>query len=263
MTKHYTVPSLARAFEILDMLSMSSVGLTKMEIAQAVKIPYSTAFNLLNTMEQYGYVRKDEQAGKYYLGLKLISLGSIQIKEISLRDTAGPVLEALVQETGMTVHLAILDRDEAVYIDKREPDGFIKINSWIGKRNHIHTSAVGKILAAHLPPEDIDAICKTGLLKRTNNSIISTKKFKQVLAEAQARGYAVDVEEDEVGGRCVAAPVRNAAGAVVAAVGVSGIAGQVPDLLLHKLGELVRDRATEISTRLGYSAARGNAEGKG
>jgi DNA-binding IclR family transcriptional regulator len=256
VTKHYVVPSLARAFEILDMLSMSSVGLTKMEIAQSIKIPYSTAFNLLNTMEQFGYVRKDEQAGKYYLGLKLISLGSIQIKEISLRDTAAPVLEELVRETGMTVHLAILDRGEAVYIDKREPDGFLKINSWIGKRNHIHTSAVGKILAAHLPADEVDAICRNGLLKRTNNSVVSIKKFKQVLAEAQARGYAVDVEEDEVGGRCVAAPIRNAAGSVVAAVGVSGIASQVPDPLLHKLGELVSDRAGQISSRLGYSPSR-------
>jgi IclR family acetate operon transcriptional repressor len=99
-------------------------------------------------------------------------------------------------------------------------------------------------------------------LKRTNNSVSSIKKFKQVLAEAQARGYAVDVEEDEVGGRCVAAPVRDSSGAVVAAVGVSGIASQVPDALLYKLGELVRDRAAVISTRLGYSPTRKAVQAK-
>ena len=126
------------------MLAMSSVGLSKMEIARKVSIPYSTAFNLLNTMEAHGYVRKDEGPGKYYIGLKLLSLGSIPMRDIGFRDNAAPVLEELVKQLDLTAHLAILDRGEAVYIDKKEPSGFLKINSWIGKRNYAHTSAVGK-----------------------------------------------------------------------------------------------------------------------
>src|SRR5580704_16393234 len=109
----YSVPALARAFEILDMLAMSSVGLTKMDIARSVGIPYSTAFNLLNTMQQHGYVRR-EATGKYYLGLKLLSLGCVPVKDIGLRDTAAPVLEELVRRSELTAHLAILDRGEAI-----------------------------------------------------------------------------------------------------------------------------------------------------
>ncbi len=124
------------------MLAMSSVGLNKMEIARSVGIPYSTAFNLLNTMEAHGYVRKDE--AKYYIGLKLLSLGSVPMRDIGFRENAAPVLEELVKQLDFTAHLAILDRGEAVYIDKKEPSGFLKINSWIGKRNYVHTSAVGK-----------------------------------------------------------------------------------------------------------------------
>lgn len=249
----YLVPSLARSFEILDILSMSSVGLTKMEIARQVGIPYSTAFNLLNTMEQYGYVRKDEGAGKYFLGLRLLSLGNIQMKDFSVRELAGPVLEDLVRATQLTAHLAVLDRGEAVYIDKKEPAGFLRINSWVGKRNYVHTSAVGKALIAWRPPEEVEEIWKRGLPKRTANTLTSLKKFKAELAAIRARGFAVDREEDEVGGRCVAAPIFDASGTVVASIGVSGIVQQIPDRRIGPLGELLRSRAEELSSRLGFS----------
>jgi DNA-binding IclR family transcriptional regulator len=248
----YSVPALARAFEILDILSMSSVGLTKMDVARQVRIPYSTAFNLLNTMEQHGYVRKDQASGRYYLGLKLLSLGNIQIKDVSLRDMAAPVLEELVRRTGLTAHLAILDRGEAVYIDKKEPEGFLKINSWIGKRNYVHTSAVGKALVAGMDPDEVQHIWESGLPKRTAHTVGSWKKLKAELAAARTAGYAIDKEEDEIGGRCVAAPVFDATGRIAAAIGLSGIVSQIPDERIPVLGEMLRSSAELISTRLGY-----------
>lgn len=251
----YSVPSLARAFEILDMLAMSSVGLNKMDIARSVRIPYSTAFNLLNTMEAHGYVRKEEASGKYFIGLKLLSLGSIPVRDVGLRDTAAPVLEDLVKQLDLTAHLAILDRGEAVYIDKKEPSGFLKINSWIGKRNYVHTSAVGKALIAYRSAAEVEELWKTGLPKRTSQTITSLRKFKSELAEVVQRGYAVDLEEDEVGGRCLAAPVFDATGGVIAAIGISGIASQAPDERLPTLGEILRERATEVSRRLGCPEA--------
>jgi DNA-binding IclR family transcriptional regulator len=252
----YTVPALARAFEILDMLAMSSVGLNKMEIARSVGIPYSTAFNLLNTMEAHGYVRKEEGPGKYYIGLKLLSLGSVPVRDIGFRDTAAPVLEELVKQLDLTAHLAILDRGEAVYIDKKEPSGFLKINSWIGKRNYVHTSAVGKALIAYRGAAEIEELWKKGMPKRTRRTITSLRKLKAELAEVVQRGYAVDLEEDEVGGRCLAAPIFDASGAVIAAIGISAIASQAPDERLPQLGEILREQATEISKRLGCSEHR-------
>jgi IclR family acetate operon transcriptional repressor len=252
-SEKYTVPSLARAFEILDILTMSSVGLTKMEIARKVGIPYSTAFNLLNTMEQHGYVRKDEETSRYYLGLKILSLGGVPLRDVNLRDTVAPVLSELVRQTGLTAHLAILDRGEAVYIDRREPNGFLKINSWIGKRNYVHSSAVGKALIAFRTTEEIEEICRGGIPKRTAKTITSARKLKAELAETRRRGYAVDDEEDELGGRCVAAPVFDAAGGVVAAIGLSGILSQIPDDRLPELGEFLRDAVMEVCRRLGYT----------
>jgi DNA-binding IclR family transcriptional regulator len=221
-----------------------------------VRIPYSTAFNLLNTMQKHGYVRREGATGKYYLGLKLLSLGCVPVKDIGLRDTAAPVLEELVRRSKMTAHLAILDRGEAVYIDKKEPSGFMKINSWIGKRNYVHTSAVGKALIAFRTPQEVEQTWKEGLPKRTSRTITSLKKLKAELAEVVRRGYALDLEEDELGGRCLAAPILDSGGSVIAAVGISGVAAQAPDERLPILGELILAQANEISKRLGWSASR-------
>jgi DNA-binding IclR family transcriptional regulator len=255
----YTVPALARAFEMLDILAMSSVGMTKMEIARRIGIPYSTAFNLLNTMDQHGYVRKDEETGRYYLGLKILSLGGVPLRDVSLRDTAAPVLAGLVRQTGLTAHLAVLDRDEAVYIDKHEPNGFLKINSWIGKRNYVHSSAVGKALIAWRSDDEVREVCGKGLCKRTAKTITSLRRLKAELAAVRPRGYAIDDEEDEVGGRCVAAPVFDAYGAVAGAIGLSGIVAQLPDQELPHFGLLVSRAAAAISQRMGHTALRRKA----
>lgn len=252
----YTVPALARAFEMLDILAMSSVGMTKMDIARKIRIPYSTAFNLLNTMEQHGYVRKDEESGRYYLGLKILSLGGVPPRDVGLRDTAAPVLADLVRQTGLTAHLAILDRGEAVYIDKREPNGFLKINSWIGKRNYVHSSAVGKALIAWRSAEEVEEICGAGLLRRTAKTITSLRRLKTDLTETRKRGYAIDDEEDELGGRCMAAPVFDATDAVAASIGLSGIVAQIPDERLPDFGQLLRNAANLVSRRLGYARSR-------
>ena len=249
--KKYKVPAVERAFQIIDMLAMSSIGLTKTDIASKLEIPYSTAFNLLNTMEEHGYARKDEASGKYYLGFRFLSLANAQKSNLSLRQIAAPVLENLVAETGITAHLAILERGEAIYIDKYEAVGFFKINTWVGKRNYVHTSAIGKALIAELPAQQLREIWDQGLPKRTAKSITSFERLQTALRATRKKGWAIDDEEDEVGGRCVAAPVRDAAGQVIAAIGISGAAAQLPDSRLAALGRTVKAAAAEISACLG------------
>jgi IclR family acetate operon transcriptional repressor len=251
----YTVPALARAFEMLDMLSMSSVGLIKMDFARKLKIPYSSIFNLLTTMEKFGYVRRDEDTGKYYLGLKLLSLAGIPSRELSLRDVVAPFLQEMVRATGVTGHLAVLDHGEAVYIDKVEPDSYIKINTWIGKRNYIHSSAVGKALAAFRSEEEIDALLHAGLPKRTPRTITTLKRLRQELVRVRTVGYATDEQEDERGGFCVAAPIFNATGTVIAALGLSAVAAHLQARRFSELGETVRSFAARASAQLGYTGA--------
>jgi DNA-binding IclR family transcriptional regulator len=226
---------------------MRSIGLTTMEISTKCKIPYSSAFNILQTMERYGYAKRDQGTGKYSLGLKLLSLGHGKNIQLNARRAVALSLEKLAKQTGLTGHLAILDNNAAVYIDKREGDSYIKINSWIGKRNLLHCTAVGKALIAYKSEREIRDLCDKTLVKRTKKTITSFKKLMLELAEVCKCGYAVDDEEDEVSGRCVASPIFNASGGVVAAIGVAGIVTQLPDERLKALGAAVRKCAADIS----------------
>jgi DNA-binding IclR family transcriptional regulator len=250
--KTYKVPALERAFQIIDMLAMSSIGLSKTDIASKLGIPYSTAFNLLSTMEANDYARKDQESGKYYLGFKFLGLANIQKNDLNLCEVAAPALEKLVRTTGITGHLGILDRGEAIYIDKRESNSFFKINTWVGKRNYVHTSALGKALILDLSDEELRKIWKQELPKRTAKSITSLRKMKAELNSIRESGYALDDEEDEEGGRCVAAPIRDRSGRIVAAIGVSGSTAQLPSRRLEAIGDLVKQAAAEISKSLGY-----------
>jgi DNA-binding IclR family transcriptional regulator len=154
------------------------------------------------------------------------------------------------------VHLAILDKDEALYIEKTEPPGFIRLNTWVGKRNKLHCSAVGKALLGYLSEAESRKLCPpSSLTRRTNRTITSLTVLLADLAKVRLRGYAIDDGEDEAEGRCVAAPVFCADGKVVASVSVSGTMTQIDVHKLDALGKLVRNYAAQISGRLGYTAS--------
>lgn len=251
---HSAVPALARAISILEELKRSSIGLSKTEISRKLGIPFSSTYNLLVTLEEHGYVRHDPETKNYSVGYRLLSFGSFPGGQDSdLRAVASPVMKRLVEETQCTVHLAVLDKGEAIYIDKLELNRFFRINSWIGKRNYPHTSAVGKALVAYLPAKEIQEIWKKGLPKRTSRTVRSLRAYQQMLREVVARQYAIDDEEEEIGGRCVAAPIFNASGSVVAAIGVSAHISYLPPEKLPAFGGATRAAATEISRRLGYT----------
>src|SRR5437763_11869228 len=151
--KTYQVPALKRAFAILDTLNHTSFGLTVQEVSQQHAIPYSTAFYLLETMRECGFAERSEDSKKYRLGHKALSFRETNAGcyLLDLRTIARPIMEELTELTGLTTHLAILERDEAVYIEKVEPSGFIRLYTWIGKRNSVHCTAVGKALLMCLP----------------------------------------------------------------------------------------------------------------
>lgn len=246
-----TVPALVRAFSIIDILAMSSVGLTKTEIARRLEIPYSSTFNILSTMESHGYVRKDEPTGRYWLGLKLISLGNIPLRDSHVRDCAAPYLEEVVKKTALTAHVATLDRGEAVYIDRREPDAFVRINIWVGKRCYAHCSAVGKALICDMSEEDMRDLIGGRLPHRTAKSITSLAQLSEELTRVRRMGYAVDDEEDEEGGRGIAAPILDSMQRVVASFGVAGTVGQIPVARCAVVGPMLAMYAAEISLKLG------------
>lgn len=247
----YTVPAVERAFRIIELLERSSLGATKSEIASRLSLPYSSVFHLLNTLEQFRYAWRDASSGRYYLGPRLAAAGRFQGDFGALRETAAPHMRNLIRGTFYTSHLAVLRDGEAVYIEKQEPKGFFKLNTWVGQRVYVHTSAVGKVLIAQLSRGEVQEIWRHGLPRRTSRSIKSFQNLWAELCRTRNRGYAVDDEEDQIGGRCVAAPVFSPAGAVVAALGVSAMAAHLPVEDIPALADRVAAAAAEITAAIG------------
>lgn len=246
-------PSIAveRAFAILEATAGQNGGLTNAEISRRLSIPKSSASYILRTLERGGYLRREATSGRYRLGLKLLNLGRGVLAGYELREIAVAAMRNLVERTGLTAHLAVLDRSEAVYIEKVEAPGFIKMNTWVGRRMFVHSTSVGKVLAASLPRPEVEAILREqGLKKRTPKTITSSARFFSELTRVRVQGYAVDDEENSVGARCLAVPVFDDHGAVVAAIGLSGTISQLESENVPRVAELARDAARKISRQI-------------
>lgn len=253
--KSYQVPAVKRAFTILDTLNQSSTGLTVQEVSRVHGLPYSTVFYLLETMEGCGYVRRDDESKRYSVGSKLLAFreSGAARQSLNLRALAHPLMEELTQVSGLTCHLATLEKDEAVYIEKTEPSGFIRLNTWVGKRNNLHCTAVGKaLLLRHSEAELRKVFESIGLPRRTDRTITDVKMLAEELKTSLERGYTVDDAEDELDGRCIAAPVYGDRGDIVASIGLSGTANQIDLPRREALGKLVRNYARQISASLGH-----------
>jgi DNA-binding IclR family transcriptional regulator len=251
------VQTIERASSILDILGQNPQGISIRELSTKIKLPKGTTHRLLSSLSYFGYVRQDPKTRNYLLGLKLVELGQLLLSQLDLRKEAEPFLKDLAERTKETVHLVFLDRNEIVYIDKVETDqnpSGLKMASRVGLRNPAHSSAVGKVLLAHFPEEELKNFIKEkGLAKRTENSIVDPAQLKEHLKSVRAQGYAIDDEENEKGIRCVAAPIYNEVGKTVAAISISGPAFRITKKVIQEsLKKEVMETALKISQRLGF-----------
>lgn len=252
--KNNTVQSLERAIMLLEELAMHQDGCGITYLSNLTGLHKSTVHRILNTLMAKGYIEKNPETEKYSLGMRFLYLSSTILDQMDIRKVAKPLLERLCSNTGEVVHLSILDNGEAVYIDKVEnPNKSIRMYSQIGKRVPLHCTGVGKILIAWLPDKDLEAILKKHGMKRfTENTITDIETLKKHLKKIREMGYAIDEMEHEEGIRCVAAPIYNIKGKVIASVSVSGPVLHVTKERIPELTEEVIKTAKEISYHLGY-----------
>lgn len=249
-----------RALHILEAAAERREGLTNSEISRRLGIPKSSASYILRTLERRGYLRRDAESGRYRLGLKILSLGGDAQSNLDTADVALPFMRALEEKIHMTVHLAVLDHGEAVYIEKVEAPGFFKVNTWVGRRMFLHSTSVGKCLLAWLPKQEVETIVKQqGLKKRTPKTITTMTRLLADLERVKDEGYALDDEENSLGARCLGAPVFDVTGNVVAALGASGTLTQVDEASMPRLAESVKETARRISRQLQRRGAAGAA----
>jgi DNA-binding IclR family transcriptional regulator len=246
--------SVERALAILESVASRSSGMSNSEISRKLEIPKSSASYILRTLEKCGYLYRDAE-GKYLLGLKLLNLGQRVQIGADIKEAALPVMKKLVERTGLTAHLAVLDHGEMVYVEKVDPSGFFKTDTWIGKRMQVNATAVGKAVAAHLAKGEVEALIKQpGLKKRTPKTITHAADFFRELETIRAKGYAVDDEENSIGARCVAVSVFDGFGNAIAAVGLSGTTGQVDRTTIRKIAETLQEATRRISQQLPQTA---------
>jgi len=245
-----------RALNILEAAANRREGLTNSEISHKLGIPKSSASYILRTLERRGYLRRDVENGRYRLGLKILSLGGDARANLDLAEVALPFMQALQERIHLTIHLAVLDQGEAVYIEKVEAPGFFKVNTWVGRRMFLHSTSVGKCLLAWLPKPEVETLLRQqGMKKRTPKTISSLPKLLADLERVRDQGHAIDDEENSLGARCVGAPIFDAMGTVTASLGVSGTLTQMDEANLPRIMDALKETARRISRQVSRSGA--------
>jgi DNA-binding IclR family transcriptional regulator len=244
-----------RALGMLEHVAHAPEGLTNAEVSRKLQIPKSSASYILRTLEHQGYLNRDPQSGRYRVGLKILSLSRGALSGIDVREVALPIMRHLMEKTNLTCHLAILDGPEAVYIEKVAPQGFIRMDTWVGRRMRVHATSVGKALVAYIPKDRLEGIlAERNLEKHTPKTITTLPRLLKELEKIRIQGYAVDDEENNLGARCVGAPVFNENGGIEASMGLSGTIHQVNQQTMPGIVEALKDATRHLSMQLGYRA---------
>lgn len=247
------IQSIERVAEILDYLSLRPRGERLTTISKELLLNKSTAFGIISTLEQLGYVEQDQDTARYVLGLKLFELGQAAYSRLELTTVAKPHISKLAQKCEETVHIAVLSGTEVVYLDKVESPRAMRVSSQIGGREPVHCTGLGKVLLAFLPKSNAeDIIKKIDYVKCTENTITTEKDLRRELEDIKKHKFALDREENEEGLYCIAAPIFNGRGEVVAALSVAGTVERVKNEGGDKLIEEVKETALAISISMGY-----------
>ena len=223
------------------------------EIATRLALPKSTAHGLISTLKDFGYIEQSAFSGKYRLGTRFFEVGNIVARGWEVRTVAVPYINKLLEELAETVHLVVLDKMEVLYIDKRESSQSLRIASQVGMRLPAHCTGVGKVLMAHLSPEERrKLIHEKGLPRITEKTLTDVEVLEDELTRVRMQGFAIDNEEIMDSLRCVAAPIRDQTGNVISAISLSGPVSRMKGEHLEKAIRRVRETAEEISACLGY-----------
>lgn len=247
------IQSVERALRIMDLFDEYDKELKLTEITERMNLHKSTVHSLLKTLQKHHYIEQNSENGKYYLGMKLFERGHHVIQNLDLRALAREQLVKLSKTTGRTVHLVVLDGKEGIYIDKVESPKAAILYSRIGRRVPIHSSGVGKALVAFKEPGEVEKILEDyEYTKQTKNTITDKETFLKEIETIREQGYAIDNEENEPGVYCVAFPIRDYTGQVIAAISSSTTAGYLTSTEIEEITESLRETANELSNKLGY-----------
>lgn len=245
------IRSLDRAMHVLTTLSGTG-GMTLGELAEASGESAATVYRILSTLKRHAIVDDDEESQIWHIGGGAFRIGSAFLRRTQLVEQSRPVMERLMQRTGETANLAIIDRNEVVFVSQVETHEPIRAFFRPGTRGPVHASGIGKAILACLPPRQRDVILEnTRLDAFTEHSITDPHVLNAQLETGKAHGWCIDDEERTLGMRCIAAPVFNHDSLPVAGISISGPTVRMPETRDQETGSLVREAADEITLAIG------------
>ena len=253
LSDRYRIHVIDRAAQILDCFGFDHQELTVSEIGAKTHLHRSTAHRILMALEYNDLIQQNPENGKYRLGIKLFRLGHQAVSHLNLREICRPFLTRIMNETQETVHLAVLDEDQVLYLDKVEGPHALRMPSRVGRRIPTYCTSLGKAMLSCLDDHEVKNIFRNQVLRPyTVNTVKTLGQLLTDLRMIRKRGYSVDNEEIEIGLRCVGAPIKNYTGAMVGAISVAAPSARLSSQKIHTIGKLVMAAAEEISTKLGY-----------
>ena len=256
-----TVPAVSRALDILE-LFLDQESLSAPEITERLQLPRTTVHELVSTLVARSYLtRVPGQPTRYRLGMRLFQLGSVFAEQLDLAREAQAVAQEVAAACDETVHVAVLDGTDVVYIAKVDSTHPVRMVSAVGRRLPAHCTGVGKMLLSGLTPEALDARYPPGrdLPAMTPKSITSPSRLRAHLAEVRAQGVAYDDCESNEAVHCAAAPVYDHTDTMVAAMSISVPTIRWSEERRQELSALVREGAAKLSGRLGHRSGAARA----
>ena len=245
--------SVQKAIDILNIFDENVTELGNKEIAEKLNLPPSTVSGLVYTLKKNQYLRQNQDNQKYKLGLKLLDRASLLLDQIDIRKIAYPFLKEIHDWSGESVNLAVLDGDKIVYIERIHGSHPLGIHYQVGRKMPMHSTALGKAIASHLPQNELCSLMEDYEFTRvTQFTILDKSKFENELQKVKERGFSIDDQENEVGGRCISAPILDNTSYPIAAISVSVPIQRLPDDKIKTFGEKLMDVSTEISRIIGY-----------
>ncbi len=248
----YRIPNLDKACAVMSLVADTPGGLKLKEFSHILEIPRTTALRIAQTLLRAGFLDETEE-GRYTLGTTLVQIGVKALDNLDIRGFARPVLRALAEETGESCHLAVLNGDKSMLVEVADSPRPVRIAARPGTLVDLHCSSTGKVFLAFSVDEPARFCASLDLSPHTANTDTTVQQVLKSIAETRKQGYALDNEEYVAGVRCIAAPVVNAFGKTVAAIGATASTATLTKAKVPRMAERVVRAAREVTAQLGHA----------
>ncbi len=254
MGQNTGVQAIDRVLDILEAVAEAKQGITVSELSKMFDLHKSTVSRLVIALRDRGYLYKDYESNKLFLGVKCVELSSTFLNSLDLKVIAEEIMYEITRQTGETVFLAFLQDRHVIYIDKTDTTSSLRRLAVIGTSVPFHCTSLGKALLLNKSRESLQKfVADIEFKAQTPKTIVDKTAFIEEVLKFNKLGYTVDLEENLLGVSCVGAPIYDCTGSIVAAISITGMSVEYSDKRIEEYGNLMKSKALEISRKIGFT----------